>query len=62
MLFSVTEPTGAVPNPWVTVSVTTPEVALPAPSPQPAVATATAIATAVTAAQRVMTNRTVTGG
>ena len=57
MLFSVTDPTGAVPKSRVTVSVTTPEVALPAPRPHPAVATAHAIATAVTAALHVMTIR-----
>ena len=55
MLFSVTDPTGAVPKSRVTVSVTTPEVALPAPRPHPAIATAHAIAIAVTAALRVMT-------
>jgi hypothetical protein len=56
MLFSVIDPTGAVPKSRVTVSVTTPEVALPAPRPHPAIATAHAIATAVTAALHVMTN------
>ncbi len=59
---SVIAPTGAVPNPRVTVKVTTPEVDLPAPRPQPAIATAAAIAIAVTAAPRLMANRAVTGG
>src|ERR1700746_1734402 len=54
MLFSVTDPTGAVPKSRVTVSVTTPEVACPAPRPQPAVAIVHAIAIAVSAALLVM--------